>query len=63
MKEIIVICGFMLVGVLSSLAMSWKPATPTASAPNRPQMEQQEPVQPIADAPPRDDRGTPGQRS
>jgi hypothetical protein len=69
MREVIVVFGLVMLGVLSSLAVSWRVTGLPGSNPGMPEqanpiMAQEQPVeQLLADVPPPDDRGTPGQRS
>lgn len=70
MREVIVVFGLVMLGVLSSLALSWRVAGLPGSNTGMPEQanpmvqEQPSPVeQLLADVPPPDDRGTPGQRS
>jgi hypothetical protein len=70
MREVIVVFGLVMLGVLSSLAVSWRVTGLPGSNPGMPEQanpvaqEQSNPVERLlADVPPPDDRGTPGQRS
>jgi hypothetical protein len=68
MREVIVVFGLVMLGVLSSLAVSWRVTGLPGSNPGMPEqanpVAQEQPVeQLLADVPPPDDRGTPGQRS
>lgn len=60
MKEVVLTVGIIVLGILSSLVVSLRASAPQAQNPNSPQLE---PTSLVADAPPSDDRGTPGQRS
>jgi hypothetical protein len=61
MKEVVFTVGIIVLGIIGSFVVTLRSSLPQAQKPDS--LHSAEPTTLVADAPPSDDRGTPGRRS